>query len=206
MARQWIWLAFCLLAGCEATGGMFSNIRGDAQRERATFATESPIDAQVLAVYLQLMSDLVDGDLVTQAEVFQSVTADTDASPTTTNRLKLALALAVPGHPNSNAEHAREALSELLSESELLLPEERLLAAIQLQEVEERLILNMEASQTRSDAEAAIERQNFDAAQRIEQLEDENRQLRRRLEEVETTLEELTDIERSIRERESGPN
>ncbi len=185
---------------------MFSNIRGDAERERAAFATESPIDAQVLAVYLQLMSDLVDGDLVTQAEVFQSVTADTETSPTTTNRLKLALALAVPGHPNSNPEHAREELSELLSASELLLPEERLLASIQLQEVEERLILNIEASQTRSDAEAAIERQNFDAAQRIEQLEGENRELRRRLEEVETTLEELTDIERSIRERESGPN
>ncbi len=206
MARIPILLACCSLAGCEATGAMFSSIRGGAESDARASAADAPIDAQVLAVYLQLMSDLVDGDLVTQADVFQQVSDDSRSSPTTTNRFKLALALAVPGHPNSNAEHAQQELSELLAAPELLLPEERLLASIQLQEVEERLIIDFQAQQTQSDAQAAMERQNSDTAQRILRLEGENRELRRRLAEAEATLEELTDIERSIRERESGPN
>lgn len=205
MARLTLIALCCILAGCEATSGMFSSIRGDDRASRDT-GRDATLDTQGLGVYLQLMSDLVEGDAVTQAEAFESVRSDSLSSPTTTNRLKLALALAMPGHPNSNAEHAERELRELLAASELLLPEERVLAAIQLREVENRLVLDLQARQTESEAEAAIQRQNSDAEQRIQELESENRELRLRLEEVEATLEELTNIERSIRERESGPD
>ena len=38
-----------------------------------------------------------------QADVFRNVAAAADAAPTTTNRLLLALALATPTHPSSDA-------------------------------------------------------------------------------------------------------
>lgn len=196
--------ACCVLVACTATGGLFSSIRGDGGNRGA--GSESTLDTQGLGVYLQLMSDLVEGDAVTQAEAFEAVRRENLSSPTTTNRLKLALALAIPGHPNSNDEHAERELRELLAQSELLLPEERVLAAIELREVENRMVLDLQARETESEAEEAIQRQNSDATQRIQELESENRTLQNKLEEVQATLEELTKIERSIRERESGPN
>jgi predicted RNase H-like nuclease (RuvC/YqgF family) len=150
------------------------------------------------------MADLLEGDAVTQAETFQSVDNDAVTAPNTTNRLKLAIALSIPGHPGSNAEHAQRELRELLAASEVLLPEERILATLQLAQVEQSLLLDLEAQQTQTAAVESIQRQNTDAEQRLRQVQEENRALRQQLEEAQNVIDELTDIERSIRERESA--
>ena len=81
-----------------------------------------------------------------QADVFRNVAAAADAAPTTTNRLMLALALATPTHPSSDPAQAQRLLSELLATGDALLPEEHVLALIHLKEVEQRLILDAEAT------------------------------------------------------------
>lgn len=207
-------IALCIgIAGCTATGGLFSSSQSGRQERSRVQRVDTPIDAQGLGVYLEVMRDLVEGDEVTQAEVFQTVSNDAATAATTTNRLKLALALSIPGHANSNADHAQQELRQLLASDQLLLPEERVIAAVQLRDVEQRLILDIEAQQSQIEAQQAIERQNSDAAQRISALEGENRELRERLEgtqrtleEMQQTLDEITNIERSIRERDSGAN
>lgn len=202
MAKLLTALMLVSLTACTMSGGLFSRSTRSSEESQSDTAP----DSGGLSIYLQIMGDLVEGDAVTQAETFQRVSADAAATPTTTNRLKLALALATPGHPGSNAEHAQRELRELLAIDELLLPEERLLAVIQLEDVEQRLILELEAQQVRGDLQDTIEQQTSSSEQRIAALQDENRRLRAQLEEAQELLDEITNIERSIRERESDSN
>jgi hypothetical protein len=62
------------------------------------------------------------GDPARQAELFQSAKDAAALSPTTSNRLKYALALAIPGHSGSDPVAAQRQLSELLARPETLLP------------------------------------------------------------------------------------
>ena len=62
------------------------------------------------------------GDPARQAEMFQSAKDAAALSPTTSNRLRYALALATPGHSGSDPVAAQRQLSELLARPETLLP------------------------------------------------------------------------------------
>jgi hypothetical protein len=180
---------------------------GSAPDERPSSAsTDTSIDARALGVYLDLMQRLIEGDSLTQAESFRDVEEAADYAPTTTNRLKYALALAVPGHPGSNAALAEQRLSALLSASQALLPEERVLAAIHLRDVEQRLILDASAEQLRRDSAAAVEARDTENARRLQTALEENQRLRAELDDATEKLDALTTIEQSIRERENGAN
>jgi hypothetical protein len=202
------WAACAALAACSATGGPFGGLRGAADETVEPDLTGGPgaLDADGLAVYLDLMRQLVEGDTVTQAEAFSAAAENAALAPTTTNRLKHALALAVPGHASSDAERAERALSALLAQSDTLLPEERVLATIHLRDDEQRLILDAEAEQLRDTAASELARQNAESSERLEAALEENRRLRAELDEATEALDAITSIERSIRERENGPN
>jgi len=196
-------LAAAGLAGCAAFGGA-GGTAGSAPAIDARAGGASAGNG--LTVYLDLMRTLIDADVLTQAESFREIADAVEFAPTTTNRLKHALALAVPGHPGSDAALAEQRLSALLSAGDALLPEERMLAAIHLREVEQRLILDAAAEQLRAQAEAALEQQNSESAQQLAAALEENRRLRAELDDVTQKLNALTTIEQSIRERENGAN
>jgi hypothetical protein len=196
-------LLFCaVLAGCTALGS------SETQRETpATVAPAARMSANVadgIGVYLQTLRSLIEGDSVVQADVFRNVAAAADASPTTTNRLMLALALATPTHAACDDARAQTLLSELLAASDALLPEEHVLALIHLKDVEQRLILDAEADRLQQAVTAATAQRNDRSAQQLQAALDENRQLKLALEEVRAKLDSITNIERSIRERENG--
>lgn len=201
MNRYIISVASLLVAGCTTSGNLFS---ASSNPTASTENTTTTIDGSGLAIYLQVIDDLINGDTVTQSETFQRVNLDAANAPNTTNRLKLALALAIPGHSGSNAEHAQRELRELLAASDVLLPEERIIAALQLAQIERRLLLDLEAKQTQTAAVQSIEQQTSDAEQRVRLLQDENRALRIQLEDAQNILDEIADIESSIRDRESS--
>ena len=159
-----------------------------------------------LALYLNTLRDLIEGDAVLKADVFRNASAAVDAAPTTTNRLNLALALATPGHPSSNPLEAQRLLNEVLAKDNALLPEERVLALLELKDVEQRLILDAEAARLQRAAQVAATQRNDQSAQRLQTALDENRALRQQLDEARAKLDAITTIERSIRERESGAN
>jgi hypothetical protein len=209
MARALLILLAVSLAACSATSRWFGGGPGGgpAQDERPGPAPASPaLDARGLGGYLELMRRLIEGDSLLQAESFRDVEEAADYAPTTTNRLKYALALAVPGHPGSNAALAEQRLSALLSASQALLPEEQVLATIHLRDVEQRLILDALAEQLLRDAAAAAEQSNTESARRLQTALEENRRLRAELDDATQKLNALTTIEQSIRERENGAN
>src|SRR5688500_16300032 len=115
-----------MLAGCSSFGGA----SGDRASAPSTVFVDRPAAAGDggIAVYLQTLRSLIEGDPVLQADVFRNVAAQADAAPTTTNRLMMALALATPSHPASNAAEAQRLLSDLLARGDALLPEEQILA------------------------------------------------------------------------------
>jgi hypothetical protein len=196
-----------LLAGCSASGGFFGRSSpSDEAPAAAPAASRNSLDPDGLRVYLEMMQRLIEGDPLTQAGAFRDVAAAADIAPTTTNRLKLALALSVPGHLGSDTARAEQQLSALLAAGASLLPEERVLATIQLRDVEQRLILDNTAERLRVESAAALEAQNADSAARLAAALEENERLRLELEDARERLEAITAIEQSIRERENGPN
>jgi hypothetical protein len=205
MARAAILLPLAVLAGCTSFGGGSNGAREPADQ---VFVDQRPIDgaADSLAVYLQTLRSLIEDDAVVQADVFRNVAAAADSAPTTTNRLMLALALATPTHSSSDATQAQRLLTDLLATGDALLPEEHTLALIHLKEVEQRVILDAEAERLQQAAAAAAAQRNDRSAQQLQAALEENRQLKAALDEARARLDAITNIERSIRERENGPN
>jgi hypothetical protein len=149
-----------------------------------------------------MMSSLPQGDPAAQAEIFQSVKDAADLTPTTTNKLRYALALATPGHSGSDPVAAERHLSELLARPETLLPTERMLAVIELKQVEQLLVLVAESKRLRDDAARDAQGDKLAAAnRRLAAESDENARLRKALDEARAKLEAVTHIERSINDR-----
>jgi hypothetical protein len=154
---------------------------------------------------LQMMSNLPQGDPARQAEVFQQAKDAADLQPTTSNKLRYALALATPGYSGADPVAAQRQLAELLARPETLLPAERLLAAVELKEVEQRLILQAENARMRD----TVPNDSHDKLQalnrRLSSELDENAKLRKALDEARAKLDAVTHIEqRSVTDRGTG--
>lgn len=207
MVRANVAVLAAILAGCvSAPAPRFGASGGQMSTAEAPNDAQSSLGGDSLALYLATMRDLVDGDPVVQADAFRNAEEFAERTPTTTARLNLALALATPGHPSSNAAEAQKMLNELLAAGDSLLPEERVLATVHLKEVEQRLILDAEAQRLQRAAAAATAARNDQNAQRLQAAQEENRRLRLELDEARAKLDAITNIERSIRERENGPS
>ena len=158
----------------------------------------------MLTPLLEIMSSLPQGDPAHQAEVFQSLKDAAELTPTTSNRLKYALALATPEYSGSDPVAAQRQLSELLARPETLLPVERLLATVELKEVEQRLVLQAENKRLRDEAPPDDREKLQAATRRLATESDENARLRKALDEARAKLEAVTHIERSITDRDNS--
>jgi len=189
-------LALCILCGCAAMGGSMSGNKAAPPAE-----PEHKPDFEPIAPLLELMSELPKGDPARQAELFQSAKDAAALAPTTSNRLKYALVLAISGHSGSDPVAAQRQLSELLARPETLLPDERLLALVQLQEVDQRLVLQAENQRLQDDALHDSKDKLQAVNRRLQAESDENARLRKSLDEARAKLDAVTHIERSINDR-----
>ncbi len=188
-------LPLLLLTGCAAGTG-FARHTGEAPPN----ATPAP-DAAAIAPVLEMMLSLHQADPGHQAEAFQAAKDAADLTPTTSNKLRYAMALATPGHTGSDPVAAQRQLSELLARPETLLPMERTLALVQLKEVEQRLILQAENQRLREDAAREARDRQASTSRRLQTEIDENARLRKALDDAEAKLDAVTHIERSINDR-----
>ena len=194
--RATVLLGAGFLGACDVTGGL-------ATRQQAALpppATTTPGASSVASV-LDLLVGLHQTDPGRQAEVFQAAKDAADLTPTTSNKLRYAMALATPGHSASDPVAAQRQLSELLARPETLLPIERLLAEVELKEIEQRLILGAENVRIREEAPRDSRDKLVAANRRLSAESDENARLRKALEEAQAKLEAITHVERSINDR-----
>jgi len=185
------------IGGCGLLGG--------AKAPAPAVADHPQLDISPVAPLLEMMSNLPQGDPARQAEIFQQAKDAAELQPTTSNRLRYALALATPGYSGADPVAAQRQLAELLARPETLLPVERLLAAVELKEVEQRLILQAENTRMRD----TVPNDTHDKLQAINRRltaeTDENAKLRKALDEARAKLEAVTHIEqRSVTDRGSG--
>jgi hypothetical protein len=187
------------LSGCESTSNWLKG-------RRTAEATDPVITGGSEAnAYLTELKQLVGGDPATQAEIYADAESAATLTPGPSTRLRYALVLASPGHPGSDPGAAQTMLRDLLSQSEVLTDSEIALATIFLNTTESSVVLGTEARRLRDENTRAATTEEAAIAQRIAQVEAENRRLRQSLAEAEAKLEAITSIERSIREQ-SGDN
>jgi hypothetical protein len=189
-----------------ATMGGGCGVLGNAKTPAPTAPERPQLDMSPVAPLLEMMSNLPQGDPGRQAEVFQQAKDAAELQPTTSNRLRYALALATPGYSGADPVAAQRQLAELLARPETLLAVERLLASVTLKEVEQRLILQAENARMRNTTVPDDSRDKLAAVNRRLASEiDENAKLRKALDEARAKLEAVTHIEqRSVTDRGTG--
>lgn len=195
LQRLFLLLLACVLAGgCAPTTDWLDRGREERRADPDSGSAD-------LSGYLGVMRDLAAADPATKAEVFARVDDAFNEAPTTTNRLRLALALATPGHAGADPERARELLTEILARRELLQPAEITLAELQREVVDHWLLLRTDNRQLRAQYERAADEDRQRLERQLAEAQAENRRLAAALQEAEEKLRAITTIERSIRER-----
>ena len=189
-------LAAAALGGCGIPGGL-----AGPKNTVAVAPVRPQVDTGAIAADLEMMSSLTQRDLAQQAEIFQAAKDAAEITPTTANRLRYALALATPGHSGADPVAAQRQLSELLARPETLLPIERLLALVELKEVEQELILASENKRLRDETPHDSHDKLAALNRRIAAETDENARLRKALDEARAKLDAVMHIERSINDR-----
>ncbi|MEN7342890.1 MAG: hypothetical protein AAAFM81_08085, partial [Pseudomonadota bacterium] len=171
-------------------------------RRQSATNQELSVEPSTLSIYLADVNRLLGGDSQTKERTWQELSLDFERAPTTTNQLRLALALATPGHPYSDLARADGMLTALLQKPQLLLGDERLLAEVHLSLLRATVNAESQARQAGNTASRSTARELATARSQLTLLQSENRRLRESLEETEEKLQAITLIERSIRERE----
>ena len=192
-------VASLVLAGCGTLSAPFGN------RSSEPVAQRPLAESEAARSYLGELARLQVAAPSEQAELLQAARTAADGAPTTLNRLRYSLLLALPGHAGSDPVAARRQLSDLLARPELLLPSERALASVLLADVNERLVLIAESRRLQEEA-AGHDKERMAAVSRRLQIEqDESTRLRHALEDAQKKLNAITQVERSITGRGNPP-
>ncbi|MFK8052065.1 MAG: hypothetical protein AB8F65_03765 [Woeseiaceae bacterium] len=197
-ARHSIALAVVLTSLLSACGSV------DKLLDRRQSATnqELSVDRSTLSIYLADVSTLLGSDPVTAERAWKELQLDHERAPTTTNQLRLALAMATPGHAYTNMAQADALLTALLQKPQLLLSDEQLLANVHLGLMRARVSAESNARQANDSASKSSARELASTRAQLTLVSKDNERLRAALEEAEQKLQAITLIERSIRERE----
>jgi hypothetical protein len=188
-----------VLPGCSQTKGWLDSVRGD--ESPASYEQVDP-GAPAADDYLSELSELSSDDPASQAEIVADSQAAAQLTPNSSTKLRYALVLATPGHPESDPQQAQSMLRELMAQPALMTPAEIALATIYLKSTEELILLNAETRRLRESSDRSQRTEAAAINQRLTTVEAENRRLRQALEEAEDKLEAITSIERSIRQQE----
>ena len=152
----------------------------------------------LLASYLEVQQRLVQGVPAEQAEILSGARHDFETAPTPSHELRYAMVLATPDHPGTDCVKAQQLLREVIASQESLLPAERAMAFLTLQNVDQTLAqtadnqrLQAAADHTDRDRIAALNR-------RLQSEIDDNARLHKELDDAHAKLDAIANIERAL--------
>jgi len=154
-------------------------------------------EATVIAVYLDVCLKLARGTPAEQAEILNSTSNDYKAAPTPSRVLRYAMVLSTPGHAGFDPVVAQRLLREVLASPETLLPAERALAFLQLQQVERQQSLQADVRRLQTGAERTANERIAQLTRRLTTESDENNRLKKALADAQAKLDAIANIERS---------
>jgi hypothetical protein len=183
-------LLMALMVGCAGTLG--------AKREPALPSIDrNATESTVLSGYLDLCLKLARGSPAEQAEILTTANNDYSAAPTPSRVLRYAMVLSTPGHPGHDPVVAQRLLHEVLANPETLLPAERALAFLQLQQVERQQTLQADVRRLQQGAERNTNDRIAQLTRRLTTESEENARLKKLLAEAQAKLDAIANIERS---------
>jgi len=179
------------LAGCGALPSQHS-------REPATPSIDrNSTEATVIGGYLDICLRMARGTPAEQAEILTVANNDYSAAPTPSRVLRYAMLLSTPGHAGYDPVVAQRLLREVLASPETLLPAERALAFLQLQQVERQQSLQADVRRLQAGAERSTNDRIAQLTKRLQTESDENARLKKLLAEAQAKLDAIANIERS---------
>jgi hypothetical protein len=151
-----------------------------------------------LASYFELLDRMAPGDVIRQSTELAVAQTSAQQSPTSTNRLRYAVALGAAGHTLSNPVEARRLITELLSGQNDLNAQETSLANALLREYDARVALYAEIARQNEESERRIKAVDADGDRRYNALNAETQRLKKALAEAERKLEAVAEMERAL--------
>lgn len=185
-------LSIVVLAGCGGTLPIKRSRDSQALPDIDRNATESSL----IADYLDTCLRLARGTPAEQAEILTTATNNYQAAPTPSRVLRYAMVLSTPGHAGSDPVVAQRLLREVLASPETLLPAERALAFLQLQQVERQQALQADVRRLQQGAERATNDRIAQLTRRLTTESEENARLKKALAEAQAKLDAIANIER----------
>jgi hypothetical protein len=202
MRREAAALAVAALVGAATLGGCESGPNPLTNKsDAAPRVDRAAASAAVLASHLQTLAQLVQGAPAEQAEILAGARHDYDVAPTPSHELALALVLSVPGHPGFDLAHAQQLLRDVLATPETLMPSERALALLTLDNVDHQLDLAHQSQRLQTEFERNDRELVAEAGRRLQAEMEENAKLRKELDDARSKLDAISNIERSLNRR-----
>jgi hypothetical protein len=180
------------LAGC-GTGMPLSRSR---DTNPLPAVDRNSTETTVITSYLETCQRLARGSPAEQAEILARASNDYGAAPTPSIVLRYAMVLSTPNHAGHDPVVAQRLLREVLASPETLLPAERALAFLQLQQVDRQQSLQADVRRLQSGAERSTNDRIAQLTKRLSSESDENTRLKKALAEAQAKLDAIANIER----------
>jgi len=158
-------------------------------------------ETTVLAGYLDTCLRLARGTPAEQAEILTTTNNDYSAAPTPSRVLRYAMVLSTPGHSGFDPVVAQRLLHEVLASPETLLPAERALAFLQLQQVERQQSLQADVRRLQSGNERTANDRIAQLTRRLTAESEDNARLKKALADAQAKLDAIANIEGSSNNR-----
>jgi hypothetical protein len=188
--------------GCGAVGGTLSRSR---ETQSLPTIDRNSTETTVITSYLDTCLRLARGSPAEQAEILARAGNDYGAAPTPSIVLRYAMVLSTPNHAGYDPVVAQRLLREVLASPETLLPAERALAFLQLQQVERQQSLQADVRRLQTGNERAANDRITQLTQRLKTESDENARLKKALADAQAKLDAIVNIERSNNGRPTPP-
>lgn len=190
----WLCVGCVLLSACESL----------APPKPVPTTTVVATVSTALDGYIQMLADLSSQDKVRQSDVFYQVEKNQTLAPTTLNVLSYAMALAVPGHPNSDPVKAKRLLEQVLSNPERISVAEQSIATTMLNIADQWLKIQAEMRRLAATVDDRSRTQS-NSDRRFQAQTEELIKLRKALDAAQQKLDAIRDIEKTISERSTTP-
>ena len=162
-------------------------------------------EATVIAGYLDTCLKLARGTPAEQAEILATTQNDYSAAPTPSRVLRYAMVLSTPGHAGYDPVVSQRLLHEVLANPETLLPAERALAFLQLQQVDRQQALQADVRRLQNNAERTANERIAQLTRRLTTESEENTRLKKALADAQAKLDAIANIEGSSNNRRTPP-
>ncbi|HEU4778290.1 MAG TPA: hypothetical protein VFS58_00260 [Steroidobacteraceae bacterium] len=184
-----------LIAGCGTTLPLKRDVQTPPTVDRHS------TEASLIAGYLDTCLKVARGAPAEQAEVLATVQNDYSVAPTPSRVLRYAMVLSTPGHAGSDPVVAQRLLREVLASPETLLPAERALAFLQLQQVERQQSLQADVRRLQTGAERTANDRIAQLTRRLTAESEDNTRLKKALADAQAKLDAIANIEGSSNNR-----